>query len=397
MMKIVNIEDFFHPNAGYQINLLSKYLAKFGHDVTIITSKMDKIPEELTMFFGRDNIEKYDKEYEDMAKVKIIRLPIVKFISGRAVFTDRLRKTVDNLKPDILYVHGNDTLSAMYFIARLGKLNYALISDSHMLEMASKNKFNYLFRQFYRVFFTPKLIKYNVPVLRTQNDTYVEKNLGIPLNQAPWISYGSDTMLFYPDRTVREEFRRNNNIRENDFVILYAGKLDESKGGKLLAEVILEKFNSYKDVVIIIVGNAIGEYGRKVEELFAKSQNRVLRFPTQQYRDLASFYKSADLAVFPKQCSLSFYDVQACGLPVIFEDNNVNIDRCRYGNGWTFESGNSQSFRNKIQEIIDMPEKEFQKTSNLAYQFVKKNYDYESKAREYEHILMRVYEQFSDR
>ena len=85
-----------------------------------------------------------------MAKVKIIRLPIVKFISGRAVFTDRLRKTVDNLKPDILYVHGNDTLSAMYFIARLGKLNYALISDSHMLEMASKNKFNYLFRQFYR-------------------------------------------------------------------------------------------------------------------------------------------------------------------------------------------------------------------------------------------------------
>ena len=52
-MKIINIEDFFHPNAGYQINIISKYLAKFGHEVIIITADMAKIPNQLTSFFGK--------------------------------------------------------------------------------------------------------------------------------------------------------------------------------------------------------------------------------------------------------------------------------------------------------------------------------------------------------
>jgi len=55
-MKIVHIEDFFHPDAGYQVNVLAKYLKKFGHEVIVITAEMDKIPEYLTRFFGRDNI-----------------------------------------------------------------------------------------------------------------------------------------------------------------------------------------------------------------------------------------------------------------------------------------------------------------------------------------------------
>lgn len=41
--------------------------------------------------------------------VTIVRLPLKKFISGRAVFTSELFEKVKNLKPDILYIHGNDT------------------------------------------------------------------------------------------------------------------------------------------------------------------------------------------------------------------------------------------------------------------------------------------------
>ena len=56
-MKIVNVEDFFHPDAGYQINILSKYHVALGHDVTIITAQMEKVPVTLTSFFGRENIK----------------------------------------------------------------------------------------------------------------------------------------------------------------------------------------------------------------------------------------------------------------------------------------------------------------------------------------------------
>lgn len=52
-MRIVHIEDFFHPNAGYQINILPKYMVKQGHSVTIVTSEMEKIPEGLTVFLEK--------------------------------------------------------------------------------------------------------------------------------------------------------------------------------------------------------------------------------------------------------------------------------------------------------------------------------------------------------
>ena len=55
-MKIVHIEDFFHPEAGYQINILPKYMVRAGHEVTIITSEADKAAKQLTGFFGTDGI-----------------------------------------------------------------------------------------------------------------------------------------------------------------------------------------------------------------------------------------------------------------------------------------------------------------------------------------------------
>lgn len=396
-MNIVNIEDFFHPDAGYQINIVPKYLRKFGHNVTVVTSQMDKLPNTLTKFFGREDINEHDKEYEERTGVRIIRVPLLNYVSGRAIFTHELKRCVEELKPDVLFVHGNDTFSGMCFISRLGKLDYALISDSHMLEMASQNKFNKIFRDFYRLCITPKIVKYRMPVIRTQNDTYVEKCLGIPLSQAPWISYGSDTMLFHPDMDVKIQFRNQYKIPNGTFVVIYAGKLDESKGGKLLAQAFCEKFQTKRPIVLLVVGNTSGDYGKEVEEIFQRSENCILRFPTQRYTELAQFYQSADLAVFPRQCSLSFYDVQACGLPVVFEDNNINVDRCSHGNGWTFKSGDVKDFRRKIEDAVNMSEEDYKKVSDAAYEFIIQNYNYEEKAKEYEQVLVDEYKRFHER
>lgn len=393
-MKVVHIEDFFHPNAGYQINILPKYMVKKGMDNYIITSKIDNVPDSLTSFFGRENIEIFDKEYEEMTGVKIIRVPVKGFLSSRAVFGKELEKAIEKIQPDILYVHGNDTLVGMKYIWEQNKHNFAVISDSHMLEMASANRFNRLFRMFYKTFITPRIKKNKTTIIRTQNDPYVEKCLGIPLDQAPWISYGSDTLLFHPDQSEKMQFRIENNIPEKAFVIIYAGKLDESKGGLLLAEALQNKFEADRSVVFVVVGNTSGEYGRKVEEKFSISENKIIRFPTQRYVDLAHFYKGADLALFPRQCSLSFYDVQACGLPVISEDNNINIARCSHDNGFNFKQGNVDDFRCKIQLCINMEDNCFSKIKNNAFDFIKSEYDYEDKADEYIKEIRKALEVF---
>lgn len=388
-MRVVHIEDFFHPNAGYQINILPKYMVKKGIETYILTAEIDLVPETLTSFFGKKNIQKYDKEFEKKTGVKIVRVPVKAFVSNRAVFTRKIMEKIKELKPDVLYVHGNDTLVGIKSILRYNKLNCALITDSHMLEMASNNRFNKLFRLFYKKIVTPKILKEGITVIRTQNDDYVEKCLGIPLSQAPWISYGSDTLLFYPDKNVRCKFRNKLKIGKDDFVILYAGKLDESKGGLFLANSIEKKFEVDKKIVFLIVGNTNGEYGERVENVFRNSENRVLRFPTQKYMDLAKFYQVSDIAIYPKQCSLSFYDVQASGLPVLLENNNINVDRCNHNNGLLFDSNSEEDFRKKIYEFLNMEKSEIDVMRKNSYEHIMNYYNYSDKADEY---ILQIYD-----
>lgn len=382
-MKIVQVEDIFHPEAGYQINILSKYMVQFGHEVTIITACLDKIKSNVISFFGAEHLDQKDQIYSKKYGVKIIRLPVEKMISGRVIFGKELIPTIQRENPDIVYVHGNDTLTGIRYLFQYKKLGYPLIMDSHMLEMASTNRFNKIFRKTYKSIFTPIIIKNKIQVIRTQDDPYVEKCLGIPLSQAPWISVGSDTMLFHPDNEAKMRFRRKYEISQDDFVVLYAGKLDESKGGMLLAQAIQKKMQTNKEVTFLIIGKAVGEYGRQVEETLKASENRVLRFPTQKYEDLVGFYQAADMAVFPRQCSLSFYDVQACGLPVVFEDDVVNVGRAKNDNAVTFIEGDTTDFRKKIEYIINLSKAEFSHMQMAAQQYVSENFDYKKIAMKY--------------
>lgn len=52
-MRFVHVEDFVHPNAGYQINLLTRLQASQGHEVIIVAGALDKIPTFLTSFLEK--------------------------------------------------------------------------------------------------------------------------------------------------------------------------------------------------------------------------------------------------------------------------------------------------------------------------------------------------------
>ncbi len=376
-MKILHWEDAFHPRFGYDVNVLSKLQAGMGHEVVIFSCQnVENVPY-FHGIVGSDTLLA-DQEFSKKYNVKIVRLPNWGVISGRVIFKPGFIRKIKDEKPDILICHGNDTLSGICITLCYQKIGCPVIFDSHMLEMASVNPFRKWFRFLYRTFVTPKIIENNLLVLRMQDDDYVTRCLGIPKEQSPFVSFGTDTSLFFPDSKVKCEFRQKNGIAQDDFVVIYAGKLDEGKGGKLLAEAFEKKLNVQKKLVLVVVGSTRGVYGEEVENIFKRSQNRILRFPTQAYDHLAPFYQAADLAVFPKQCSLSFYDVQACGLPVILEDNSVNIERVSHENGYTYEMDSVSDLRRKLEYCISLEKKEFTDLQDNALNFIKRDYDYEA-------------------
>lgn len=383
-MKIVNVDDFFHPDAGYQMNILGKYMVKAGHDVCLITAELDKIPSYLSGFFNCDNVKQKDDEYTNKYGMKIIRIPLKEFVSGRAIFQwEKLKEQIVKEKPDVIFAHQINTVTAVQIIFSKAFRAVPIVSDCHMVEIASVNKYKRIFEFLYKRLITPRILKRNIPVIRLQDEGYVEKCLGIPLVQCPFISFGSDVLLFKPDESIRKKFRTENFFNSEDFIVLYAGKLDEYKNGLLLANAIKDKFNSNKNVKFVIVGQCIGDYGKQVEAIFEQSENLITRYPTQKYEDLAQFYQACDMAIFPRQCSLSFYDVQACGLPVVFEDIEVNRKRIYKNNAKIFKPNDVEDFRNKILEIINAPDNEYRTMTEDSIEYVKTFYNYERIAYEY--------------
>lgn len=395
-MRFVHIEDFVHPNAGYQINLLSKLQFAQGHEVVIIAGELDKIPTFLTSFFGKDNIEEKDEVFEKTTGVKIVRHPLYGFYSGRAIFKPGLHKLIKAQNPDVLFIHNEDTVMGIKLLWDYKKMNVPYVMDCHMLEMASENRFRNYFRAFYRRFVTPIIIKNKIPLIRVVDTDFVEKHYHIPLEKTELLSFGTDTDFYKPNADVKKNFRKELNIADEDFVVIYAGKFDAAKGGKFLAKSLQQKIElRERKINFIIIGNPPkDEYGDEVNNIFTESENKILRFPTQPYSDLAKFYQTADIAIFPRQCSMSYFEAQACELPVVLEENEINIERVQNSKGLIFPKESMKDFRNAIEKFGNMPKDQFEIYKKNARRNIVENFNFVPIAQKFTDVMISEYNRF---
>lgn len=387
-MKILHLDDIFYPEAGYLVNIISKYEVLEGHEVIVLTSTVENWAPQRRVFWGDNDIEERDALFEKRTGAKIIRYYAKWEISDRLYFDRGYYSLINEINPDIIFIHNESGFNTFHFLIRYHINRFPIILDTHMVDFAAGKKLRHLFYYFYRHTFARIIINNKIIVIRTQEDDYVKKRLGIPLELAPFISFGSDLTIFHPDKLVKKKMRNKLGIPEDSFVVIVTGKLTEGKGGMLLAETFYKRFTEDKIVTLITVGTATDdEYGRRVSGRLEKSENMVVRIPTQKYYDLAQYYQCSDLAVFAKQCSLSFYDAQACGLPVVLEDNSVNLTRVTNNNGKVFKSGDVKDFRDKIKEFIELDNAEMSIYADNAVQLIKNSYNYENISRKYTALM----------
>lgn len=392
-MKILHIDETFHPSFGYHTNPLAKYQAKIGDDIVILTVDEDNLYPVFKEFSKKEEISLFelDKMYESENNVKIIRMPVKCYLSNRAIYKNSIFKKIDEINPDIIYVHLLESYISIRMLLKFSK-KYPLVFDSHMLEVASKNPFKKIYEVFFQTILARIIEKNKFKVIRTQDDDYIIRKLGINRELAPFISFGTDTYHFKYSEENKRKMRKEYEIPLDAFVFIYTGKITKDKGLDLLANGISKRFEETgKEVYFVIVGNSSGEFGDLVEEKFKESENKIIRIPVQNYLDLPLYYQMSDFAIFPKQNSMSFFDAQACGLPVLLEDNKLNVKRVSYNNGCTYKKNSVSNLREKLLEIINMDIDSINVMKKNSIKITQENYSYKRIVSEYNEIIYKEY------
>ena len=322
-LKIVHIEDYFDPNAGYQINELIKYNENFQH---IIICSYDLSP------FHKEYSKVEDNKCEETFNVKIIRLESVLKYSRRILLKGWLKK-VESLNPDILFMHGigdfKDTL-----LWRFQK-KFIVIRDCHMSWVASHNKLAPLYFLFFKMFFAGFINRTNkyqkVLALGIEEKAYLKK-LGLNDKKIDIMHHGYDSNQFFYDAEAGKKFRTDNNIPQTSKVICYTGKMDSYKKPHLILECLnyidLEIIKKH-DITLLFVGNQESNYFEsvllpKIKEFQPKM--RIIIKHAVPVKDLRSIYNASDICFWPKETTLSSIHAQACGTNVIMEKQVFRVD-----------------------------------------------------------------------
>jgi glycosyltransferase involved in cell wall biosynthesis len=378
--KILHVEAEYNPGLGYQVNLISKYMAKLGHEVIILSTELNVVRKHQKPYLDNYN-EQSDIRHFNETNVRIIRVPALGIISDRHIWSFKVYKIIKKLEPDIIFLHDNDTLvSIVYLLFFIKKQQIPLITDSHMVALASKNKLSRLFQFTYRRIVTPIINKNSIKVIRTVEDDFIFKVFNIPEELAPVISFGSDVDRFRPDQVKKYLLRKKYGIPIENRVFIYTGKLSIDKHGLFLANALKDGFvnNSVAaGISFLIVSSVTGDYGEQVEKVFKKSRNHIIRIPFVKYKDLADIILTADVAMIHYAASLIYYDYLASGLPVIWSDIEINKNRSDERFVSLFCNLNQSSFRDAIQLFIEMSSDDLSFKSKLAREHAVENYSYE--------------------
>lgn len=131
----------------------------------------------------------------------------------------------------------------------------------------------------------------------------------------------------------QNEIKKRYNIREEDVVFVFSGRLQESKGVHFLVESFLELSKTYENIKLLIIGSSVfsnsklNDFTFSLQKLIeSKKANDIVFFTGFiDNNEIQNYYKSSDIAVLPsieaEAFGLTSIEAQASGLPVIISDS----------------------------------------------------------------------------
>ena len=141
------------------------------------------------------------------------------------------------------------------------------------------------------------------------------------------------------------------------------------------------------DLNVLIVGPENEAYTEAYyRQAFRNPRIRLVVHPAVPNRELRKYYSLADLAVFPRQNTLSALDAQACGLPVVMEDDETNRKRLAQG-GRVYPTGNLGALAAEMLHLLQEDATRLQ-LGAAGQAYVKAHFDYSDRLRALQAMLV---------
>jgi glycosyltransferase involved in cell wall biosynthesis len=165
-----------------------------------------------------------------------------------------------------------------------------------------------------------------IALTETESEQY--KLMGIFENKITIVPNGIN-LLDYQKIPKKGEFRKKYNIKNNEKIILYLGRIHKNKGIELLLDafsIVLENDEKFR---LVIVGPDDGFLDHIKELTKTLNLNKNVLFTGPIYEnDKAEVYVDSDIFVTPSYSGLPITFLESCayGIPIITTSNGDKLD-----------------------------------------------------------------------
>lgn len=381
IMKIVHIclNSIVTDGWNYHENMLTKFQAKDGHDVYMITSQWQRN--------STNGIELCSQNrYINKDRVTVIRLPMFGKQNPKKKFK-KYKGVIDvleELSPDIIYIHCSGYVDLKTITCYLKKHpevkvyadNHADFSNSGT-NWLSKNVLHKIIWSYYERSLIPYVTKF-WGVLPARVDFLIDI-YGIPADKCELLVMGGDDDLIKEAKNVTsiESIRDELGISDLDFLIMTGGKIDESKSQTLL---LMEAIRQIPDIHIklVVFGSVSPSLKERFDMLLCDEKIKYIGWVdgTKVYK----YFAASDLVVFPGRHSVFWEQVVALGIPMVVKrwEGTQHVDLG--GNVEFIDEDNVKAIREVIERIAFDKEK-YNKMKDIAQSKGPREFSYRTIAR----------------
>ena len=355
-MRVAHVTVSYQEGLGYEENHLPFFQAGLGAEVAVITT-----PLPLASWQGLDHFQAgtVPGVHEDRG-VRIHRLKArFRARKGTQFLLGALRRTLTEIKPDILHIHNPIGSLTVQTLAAAKALGLPVVIDCHLWHFLT-HPHGFLGRAYYGLFRNVLLPRYRSVIRRyiplgPEPEEVLHDLLGIPHSLMTHSTLGADTRSFRYEESARLETRRALGIPSGARVILFVGRIDRGKEIDVLVEAwktLPGKYDSY----LLLVGPAMPGMAEDIARAAGpEAGNKFILTGLVPNAELPGYMSAADVAVWPGNTGITMNEAMACHTALVHADADAGRHLTLYGNGAAFERGNARSLAGVLDSILADP------------------------------------------